>query len=62
MSNQKNKKDINFEAGELYQEKQSFQRYLRDDLKMQRQRFYVNLASAMILLGIFLFLISNGLR
>jgi hypothetical protein len=56
------KDDEKFAVGELQQEKQSFQRYLRDSQKWQTVILYVGIACAMILLGIFLVLMQNGLR
>jgi hypothetical protein len=46
----------------VQQEKQSFQRYLRESQKCQDIRMYIGIASCMVLVGIFLVLVMNGLR
>lgn len=57
-SKQFTKDDMNHQAGELYQEKLSFQRYLRDSEKWQGQMLYVGIAGVLLLGGIFLILVQ----
>jgi hypothetical protein len=56
------KKDIKFTGDELQQEKQSFQRYLRESQSWQNLMKYIGLTGCMILFGIFLSLVMNGLK
>lgn len=42
------------------EERSDFQRYLRDSKKWQQNILYIGIASAMILMGIFVYLVVNG--
>jgi hypothetical protein len=55
------KKSEKWADGENFQERQSFQRYLRDSQSWQTQMFYLALVIAMLLAGIFLRLIIGGI-
>jgi hypothetical protein len=57
-----NKDDAKFAVGDILQEKQSFQRYLRESQVWQKTISYIGIAGCMILLGIFTVLVMNGLR
>jgi hypothetical protein len=55
------KDDVKYVADELQQEKQSFQRYLRESQVWQTNMKYIGLAGCMILFGVFLVLVMNGI-